>query len=474
VALAGTSHEERELKYSSNGVPELETLGGEALEPRVFTSVYYDTDDRRLTRVGITLRRRLERGNNVWQLKLPREGSRLELEQPGGPGGPPPELEAILQAVLGGEELREVATLKTNRSGRMIDGAEVTLDEVEVLEGVHVVERFTEIEAELVDASQGDLDRVDRLLRDAGAKPTDGSPKVWRVIATERAAKPAPEDPPLAHLRALLEAQHLELLRHDPGLRVDADPEDVHEARVAVRRLRTVLRAARPMLDEAWAGHLRAELGWLAESLGAVRDLDVLIAYFDREARTLDGTDALVGPRLTELLRERRLTAVEELRATLGTDRYRALIDEVESAAEAPHVADSEVSLERIATGEFRKLRKRARAVDRNTTDAALHKIRIRGKRARYAAELAEGVGGKPVRTFVEEAKRFQDVLGEHQDAVVAEATIRELTSRLPDDSSVIGAGRLVERQRLRRRKARAELAQTWRKLERAGRRAWT
>ena len=59
---------------------ELPDLGGEPLEPRVFTSVYYDTADRSLTQAGITLRRRTERGRGLWQLKLPSDEARLELE----------------------------------------------------------------------------------------------------------------------------------------------------------------------------------------------------------------------------------------------------------------------------------------------------------------------------------------------------------------------------------------------------------
>ena len=68
---------------------ELPDLGGEPIEPRVFTSVYHDTAERSLARAGITLRRRTERGRSVWQLKLPVNGARLELEEPGGPAGPP-------------------------------------------------------------------------------------------------------------------------------------------------------------------------------------------------------------------------------------------------------------------------------------------------------------------------------------------------------------------------------------------------
>jgi CHAD domain-containing protein len=106
-------------------------------------------------------------------------------------------------------------------------------------------------------------------------------------------------------------------------------------------------------------------------------------------------------------------------------------------------------------------------------SDDALHKVRIKGKRARYAAELAEPVTGKPAARFVGRAKRFQDVVGEHQDAVIAEERLRGLASELVSGEAVLATGRMIERQRQRRRDARAAVPQAWAKLERSGRRAW-
>ena len=107
---------ERELKLEADGVS-IDELGGEPLEPRTFMSVYYDTDNHLLLRLGISLRRRIENGKSVWQLKLPREESRLELEGEGGPAGPPDELESVLRAPLYGRQLDPVVTLRTHRSG---------------------------------------------------------------------------------------------------------------------------------------------------------------------------------------------------------------------------------------------------------------------------------------------------------------------------------------------------------------------
>ena len=114
------------------------------------------------------------------------------------------------------------------------------------------------------------------------------------------------------------------------------------------------------------------------------------------------------------------------------------------------------------------------RALPADPTDDELHAVRIRGKRARYAAELAEGAVGKPAQRFVQDAKRFQDVVGEHQDAVVAEERIRALLDRQASSLAYLAAGRLIERERERRRNARAPFPEAWAALEKSGKRAWS
>src|SRR6185437_5943501 len=91
---------EQELKLEPSPEFALDALGGEPAETRVFTSVYHDSVDRSLARLGITLRRPTENGKSVWQLKLPRASGRLELEAAGGPGAPPAELALLLRAPL--------------------------------------------------------------------------------------------------------------------------------------------------------------------------------------------------------------------------------------------------------------------------------------------------------------------------------------------------------------------------------------
>src|SRR5579885_2656152 len=130
--MDATAEYERKLEAPEGF--ELPDLGGEPLEPRVFTSVYYDTPDCSLARAGITLRRRTERGRSLWQLKLPAEDSRLELEEPGGPAGPPPSMAKLLAAHLRHGDVAPVAELRTHRHGALVarngTKAEVTIDDV--------------------------------------------------------------------------------------------------------------------------------------------------------------------------------------------------------------------------------------------------------------------------------------------------------------------------------------------------------
>ncbi len=99
--------------------------------------------------------------------------------------------------------------------------------------------------------------------------------------------------------------------------------------------------------------------------------------------------------------------------------------------------------------------------------------MRIKLKRARYTAELAQASVGRAARRFIDTARKVQDVLGDHQDAVVAEEHLRVLLAEARGSRAAFAAGRLVERQRGRRLAARNAFIERWPKLERRGRKAW-
>ena len=79
--------------------------------------------------------------------------------------------------------------------------------------------------------------------------------------------------------------------------------------RVATRRLRAYLRAARPMLAPDWVTNVRTELAWLGSRLGPVRDLDVLLGHLDKESATLHLPERRAVERLVERQCERRRSA---------------------------------------------------------------------------------------------------------------------------------------------------------------------
>jgi CHAD domain-containing protein len=102
-----------------------------------------------------------------------------------------------------------------------------------------------------------------------------------------------------------------------------------------------------------------------------------------------------------------------------------------------------------------------------------LHAVRIKVKRARYAAELAQTMVGRPAKRFVARARKVQDILGEHQDAAVAEERLRALVGRDGGPERLL-AGKLATRQRARRHAAQADFFEQWPKLKRRGDKAWT
>lgn len=472
---------ERELKLGAGPRFKLPFLPGQPIEPKLLVSSYYDSAELALAAAAITLRHRVEKRRGLWQLKLPREQGRLELELPGRADHIPDEIRDLVRAYVRRAELVPIARLRTRRAGIRVhdlsrEVAEVVHDTVAVLDGRRTLRRFSELEIELLDGDETDMHRIESVLRAAGAGNGETRPKVFQALdlpAPGPPPTPDPAAPPTEHLRVMLERQYREILEHDPGTRLGDDPEELHQMRVATRRFRALLRAGRPLAGLSDWERVRAELSWLGDVLGEVRDHDVLIDQLEAQAAQFEPPDRRAAARLIGALRAEREQARGTLLKALGSERYLDLLDAIETKLGATPIATSEISLREIAGAEFSKLRKTVRRLGKNPSDAALHASRIRGKRARYAAELAEFTVGKSASSFVRRAKAFQDVVGEHQDAVVAEEKIRALLANTGGTRTGFAAGRLIELQRARRAVARAELDSVWRRLERSGRDAW-
>jgi CHAD domain-containing protein len=396
---------------------------------RSFTATYVDTPDRRLTRAGIPLRRRVEKGESIWEARI----GDTTVSAPGGPSGPPKELQRVLAALLRGDDVVQVARLRRGKN------------DVELLDGQRVLASYVD---------------MDEALKEALEAPSEES-------------VPTKDDPAVEHLRAYLRAQLAAIERHDPAVRVGSDPEDLHKLRVAVRRSRAALREARSLLGEERGRELRDELRWLGRQLGAARDLDVLVARLRTQVAELDGPDAIPASKIVVQLEAEREAIQAELIGTLESPRYSALLAMLEETVSAPPVAASDVSLKRVARREFRKLERQVKALGVAPSNDALHRARIQAKRLRYATELSSQLLGKEGERVVSAAKTFQDVVGAHQDAVVAEERIRTAVRRARGVGSGLAAGRLIERERARRADARAGVPKAWKRLRRRAESVW-
>jgi len=284
-----------------------------------------------------------------------------------------------------------------------------------------------------------------------------------------------PSDPSAHHVRAALDLRLRALMRHEPGTRTGVDIEDLHQMRVAVRRMRATLRSARPLLDARWADGLRAELGWLGRALGPVRDLDVMLARLRGEVATLPEREQDAAQVLVGSLEAEHAGARAEMLAALDASRYTALLERLVDAIRlplpTPSATQSRPELIDLVRAEARRLRKAVERAGDDPPDAVLHALRIDGKRLRYTGELVEPAlprGRKAVRRLLEATAGLQEVLGDHQDACVAEQRIRELLDGLPDDVDahvVFVAGRLVERERARAEHLRRHWRAAWEKV---------
>jgi CHAD domain-containing protein len=290
-----------------------------------------------------------------------------------------------------------------------------------------------------------------------------------------------PSDPPVQHVRAALDLRLRALVRHDPGTRSGADIEDLHQMRVSVRRMRATLKAARPLLDSAWADGLRAELGWLGRALGPVRDLDVMLLRLRGEIAGLPERERMAGEVLAQQLVAEHDAARSEMLAALDAPRYTALLERLADAVRlplpTPSATAAQPKLVELPRAEFRKLRRAVKEAGDDPADEVLHALRIRAKRVRYTAELVQPSlrrtqAGKAVKQLLTATAALQEVLGDHQDACVAEARIRELLDGFGesiDAHVVFVAGRLVERKHTKAEANRGEWRAAWAAVAAAG-----
>ncbi len=369
---------------------------------------------------------------------------RSEIHFGGDPGDPPESALDLVRALARREPVALVARLNTVRHRvvlRDADGtqlAELVDDEVSVLDGARLVARFRELEVEFAEEAPPELvTRVADRLRAAGAGEPEQIPKIVRALGPRALDPPDLVPPPaldfastpLEVLRAAVARSTARLVSHDPGVRTGDDTEAVHQARVATRRLRSDLKTFHKVVDPAWDGALRDELKWLGSLLGTVRDDDVLLERLEHRLTELPAGDLDAGKRLLESLRDHRARARTELLVAMRSERYLTLLDQLFAAARViPSSGDGtdlDLELGDLVRKPWKKLRNAVRNLGDDPPDEALHAVRIRAKRCRYAAEAVAPAVGKDAKRFAAAVEGVQEILGEHQDAVVAGQWLR-------------------------------------------------
>jgi CHAD domain-containing protein len=208
--------------------------------------------------------------------------------------------------------------------------------------------------------------------------------------------------------------------------------------RVASRRLRTILKAFRDVLGDAVVAHFNAELRWLAQNLGRARDADVT----ERGARESQAGDT---DHYVHFLRQQTITAYEHLVDVLESERCAMLEDDLAQFIAAGPPGDMQeqfgklsiaASADQLIHAALNKLLAHGDAIEADSPARQLHKLRIETKRFRYLLDFFSTVQADKWRDTTEAVKRIQDVLGEHQDAVTAQAHLADYSASLPNDAS--------------------------------------
>jgi deazaflavin-dependent oxidoreductase (nitroreductase family) len=310
------------------------------------------------------------------------------------------------------------------------------------------------------------------------------------VVHIRYALPPAKMDTPLAQTQLstltydVVRAQLTLLRQHEAGTRSGLDPEDLHDMRVATRRLRAALRTFDQVLP-AEGKVLYEELSWLGDGLAAVRDLDVQI----ERVQGLSGIEAPADREALEVLqatlRRDRDAARSELTSLLDSERYQSLLSLGADLLTRPMPERAEVGVGAAACAlverPYRRFRAKARHLTVSSPATEFHAVRRRARLLRYTVEFITDAFPRSAAEFVRALVALQDVLGKHQDAEVAIGQLRALADRAQlSPGALFALGGLAQRyadeaaqQRLQFDRAYRQVnGKRWRRLHRELRRA--
>src|SRR5262245_32487763 len=442
-------------------------------KPANFVSVYFDTKKLKLRRKAVSLRvRRIGRRivQTVKQETGPATFVRNEWEH--DIDGQYPDLELVretpLDSLVSKKLRRRLMPMFETRVRREVfqlqrgkSEIELSIDKGEIEAG-RKIRPICEVELELKRGQPGDLFRIARaLLEEVPAQLTIASKaeRGYRLLTGE---KPGPvkalaivltpdADVQSAFQRIAWACMH-QLIANQPVM-LSGDPDGVHQMRVALRRLRAAISFFSGMLADAETGNLKSELKWLAGELGPARELEI---FFKRVVKpVVDGKPNRAGVvTLSRDLRQRREDAIIRAHAAADSARFRKLVLDTAAWIEAGDwISNPDISactlreqlISVAAANELRrrwkKLLKRGKRLDELDAKRR-HRMRIQGKKLRYAAEFFAGAFSdkksmRRQRKFVASLEGLQDALGDLNDIVVHE----KLSERLVDgDSTAYGA----------------------------------
>ena len=462
------------------------TIDGLVLEPRSTLQIldtYLDTDDWRIHRAGFALRIRSESGKSEATLKSLHSASaevadRRELsetmensesesiQQSIGPVG------TRVHAVSGAHALLPLFEVRTSRQRfaiRREDEAkqlgEIALDET-VISRPHGEPQTSmqRVEVEALTEAHEPLQSLVKTLRsDCALKAASDTKYSQGLKSVGLAPAPAPEFTPtavdasmsivevaLANLRRYLSAWHL----HEPGARLGDNPEELHDLRVAARRLDAILRQFRSSLPASFL-RIRPTLKIVLRALGDSRDLDVALSELKTFSRELPKSDRdSVEPLKRHLVSERGRARARML-SVLDSASVQKDLQELTSLLTA-HSAASQQSSPELALNvapelirrRYRKVRKGADLLTSDSSIEAYHEVRGYVKKLRYALEAVAVLYGKPADEMLRTLRRWQEKLGVQQDAAVASRRLKALASAPPKGippETLFLMGRLAE-----------------------------
>jgi CHAD domain-containing protein len=462
------------------------TIDGLVLEPHSTLQIfdtYLDTDDWRIHRAGFALRIRSESGKSEATLKSLHSASaevadRRELsetmensesesiQQSIGPVG------TRVHAVSGAHALLPLFEVRTSRQRfaiRREDEAkqlgEIALDET-VISRPHGEPQTSmqRVEVEALTEAHEPLQSLVKTLRsDCALKAASDTKYSQGLKSVGLAPAPAPEFTPtavdasmsivevaLANLRRYLSAWHL----HEPGARLGDNPEELHDLRVAARRLDAILRQFRSSLPASFL-RIRPTLKIVLRALGDSRDLDVALSELKTFSRELPKSDRdSVEPLKRHLVSERGRARARML-SVLDSASVQKDLQELTSLLTA-HSAASQQSSPELALNvapelirrRYRKVRKGADLLTSDSSIEAYHEVRGYVKKLRYALEAVAVLYGKPADEMLRTLRRWQEKLGVQQDAAVASRRLKALASAPPKGippETLFLMGRLAE-----------------------------